>query len=524
MHQRASDGQTAAATSTRWWARLAGVAAGVAGLAVADLASWLIAPAASPVPAVGELIIKLLPAPLVNFGKDTLGKADKPILVTIIVVGLLVVFALAGQQERRRSWGGAPVFGALALIALVAVTVRTQADPAAYVPTLVGLLVGYMLLSSLITRLRRWQPARSRPDDEAAEPARRSFLRWTILVGALATVGAVAGRALASAASAVSDARGRLQLPAPATPAAPVPAGADLGVAGLSPYVTPNEEFYRIDTALQVPVIDPADWSLSITGMVDRPLTITYADLTAKPLTEHLATLTCVSNEVGGDLIGNARWLGFPIRELLAQAGPQAGADMVLSTSEDGFTAGTPLGALTDPKREALLAVGMNGEPLPLEHGFPVRMVVPGLYGYVSATKWVRTLKVTTFAADQGYWTPLGWSALGPIKLASRIDVPRKSSVDAGQVAVAGVAWAQHTGIAKVEVQIDGGPWESAELAETTGPDTWRQWRYAWAAGAGDHTIAVRATDAQGQLQVAAEAPPAPDGSTGYHEVRVKVR
>ncbi|MCW2810684.1 MAG: yedY, partial [Friedmanniella sp.] len=328
-------------------------------------------------------------------------------------------------------------------------------------------------------------------------------------------------------AQAYYDSREKLgfpMLPAAATPAAPVPAGAELGVAGLSPYVTPNADFYRIDTALQVPVIDPADWTLSITGLVDRPLTISYADLTAKPLTEHLATLTCVSNEVGGDLIGNARWLGYPIRELLAQAGPQAGADMVLSTSDDGFTAGTPLSALTDPQREALLAVGMNGEPLPVEHGFPVRMVVPGLYGYVSATKWVTHLKVTTFAADQGYWTPLGWSALGPVKLASRIDVPRKASVDAGQVAVAGVAWAQHTGISKVEVQIDGGSWETAQLADTTGPDTWRQWRYVWAAGAGDHTLSVRATDAKGQLQIAAQAAPAPDGSTGYHQVRVKVR
>jgi hypothetical protein len=271
-----------------------------------------------------------------------------------------------------------------------------------------------------------------------------------------------------------------------------------------------------------VPILAADDWSLTITGMVDREITISFADLIAKPLVEHVATLTCVSNEVGGDLIGNAVWLGLPIRQLLAEAGPQAGADMVLSTSEDGWTAGTPLAALTDPDRLALLAVGMNGEALPIEHGYPVRMVVPGLYGYVSATKWVRTLKVTTFAEDQGYWTPLGWSALGPIKTGSRIDVPRKRSAAAGSVVVAGVAWDQHTGIAKVEVGVDG-DWREAELAEVTGPDTWRQWRYRWDATPGSHEIAVRATNADGEQQTADLAAPAPDGATGWHTITVNI-
>jgi DMSO/TMAO reductase YedYZ molybdopterin-dependent catalytic subunit len=314
-----------------------------------------------------------------------------------------------------------------------------------------------------------------------------------------------------------------LGLPAPAKPAPPVPAGADLDLPELTPYVTDNDDFYRIDTALQVPAIDPADWSLSITGMVANPFQIDYATLSAKPLVEHMITLTCVSNEVGGRLAGNALWLGYPIRELLAEAKPQQGADMVLSTSDDGFTVGTPLEVLTDPNREALLAIGMNGAPLPIEHGFPVRMVVPGLYGYVSATKWVTELKVTTFAADQGYWTPLGWSARGPIKIASRIDRPG-GTIDQGPVTVAGVAWAQHTGIAGVEVQIDQDPWQPAQLAEVVGPDTWRQWKFDWTAPVGQHTITVRATDANGKLQVAEYAPPAPDGATGYHKVQVKVR
>ena len=272
-----------------------------------------------------------------------------------------------------------------------------------------------------------------------------------------------------------------------------------------------------------MPSINPDTWSLTVTGMVENEITMSFADLLAEPMTEHLASLTCVSNTVGGDLAGNALWLGWPIRELLARAKPTAGADMVLSTSHDGFTAGTPLEALTDPDRLALLAVGMNGEALPVEHGFPVRMVVPGLYGYVSATKWVTELKVTTFAADQGYWTPLGWSAKGPIKLASRIDVP-SSTVDAGTVAVAGVAWRQHVGVKAVEVSIDDGAWQTATLAPTAGPDTWRQWSYAWAATSGTHAIKVRATDAEGNVQTDVEAAPAPDGASGYHQVSVKVR
>jgi DMSO/TMAO reductase YedYZ molybdopterin-dependent catalytic subunit len=334
----------------------------------------------------------------------------------------------------------------------------------------------------------------------------------------------VSGQLLAGAVSAVQSARARMRLPVPAEPAPPVPAGADLGLPELTPYVTDNDTFYRIDTALQVPVIDPATWSLSITGMVDNPLQIDYATLSAKPLVEHMVTLTCVSNEVGGRLTGNALWLGYPIRELLAEARPQKGADMVLSTSDDGWTAGTPLDVLTDPDRQALLAIGMNGEPLPIEHGFPVRMVVPGLYGYVSATKWVTELKVTTFAADQGYWTPLGWSARGPIKIASRIDRPGGPTIDPGLVTVAGVAWAQHTGIAAVEVQIDQAQWQPALLAEVVGPDTWRQWKFDWDASEGLHTITVRATDANGKLQVAEIAPSAPDGATGYHQIQVRVR
>ena len=521
MHQRASTSGGPRTRSLLWPARLAGLVAGVAGLALANLGAWLVGAAGAPVSAVGELVIDLLPAPLVNFGKDTLGTADKPVLVTIVTVAVLVVCALAGQAELRRRLAGAAVLAAVAVLGLVGIGARAGADVTVYVPTVVGLALGYVLLRTMVDRLETWRDARAGGTPTSA--ARRGFLRLALVAGGLAAVGAVAGQVLLGAAGRVAEARSRLRLPVAAKPAPAVPAGADLAVDGLSPYVTPNDDFYRIDTALQLPVIDPADWSLTISGMVEQEVTLSFAELMALPLVEHVATLTCVSNEVGGGLVGNARWLGYPIRDLLARARPTAGADMVLSTSQDGFTAGTPLEALTDPDRESLLAVGMNGEPLPLEHGFPVRMVVPGLYGYVSATKWVTELEVTTFAADRGYWTPLGWSALGPIKLASRIDVPNRS-VDAGQVVVAGVAWAQHTGIGGVEVQVDGGAWQQAQLAEVTGPDTWRQWRWVWDAPSGDHTLTVRATDADGTLQDPAEAPPAPDGASGYHQVSVRVR
>jgi DMSO/TMAO reductase YedYZ molybdopterin-dependent catalytic subunit len=510
--------------STTWWARLAGVVAGLIGLAVADLLAWLIAPTSSVVAAVGELIIRLLPAGLVNWGKDVLGTADKPILLITIFAGVLVFCGLAGQLELRHRYAGMLVFLALAGIAVLALAVAPDVPVRGYATVLLGLTLGYLVLRLLISRLQQWRPNNDVAITASARSAaRRSFLGLTILLGAAATVATVTTRVLLNAAGAVTSARARFKPPDPVKRAPPVPSGADFGLPGLTPYLTPNDDFYRIDTALQIPIVDPETWTLTVTGMVENEITISYADLVARPLVEHYTTLTCVSNEVGGDLAGNARWLGYPIRALLAQAKPLSGADMVLSTSADDWTAGTPLAALTDPNREAILAIAMNGEPLPLEHGFPVRMVVPGLYGYVSATKWVTSLKVTRFDQDEAYWTPLGWAERGPIKIASRIDVPRRT-VDAGTLTVAGVAWAQHIGIRAVEVQVDRGSWQQAELAETTGPDTWRQWKYSWPATSGEHELAVRAIDAAGTLQTAAQARPAPDGATGYHTIKVKVR
>ncbi len=500
-----------------WIARGCGVIAGVAGLAIADLLAWLVSLPGAPLPAVGGWLISIFPAPLINFGKDFLRTADKPILMVLVALVVLVVAALAGQLELRRRWAGLVVFVVLGILAGVGIHSQTDATLASYLPIVVGLIIGYALLETQITRLAR---ARREPDQQQA---RRRFLKGMIIGGTVAAVGFVAGRALQAGAAVVNTARARVVLPPAATRAPAIPAGADLGISGLTPYITPNEDFYRIDTALQVPRIDPVDWSLKVTGLVENEIEISWAELLEQPMTEHVVSLTCVSNEVGGNLAGNARWLGWPVRELLARAKPDPSADMVLSRSWDGFTAGTPLEAMTDPDRLAVIAVGMNGEPLPVEHGFPARLVVPGLYGYVSATKWVTELKVTRFSADQGYWTPLGWSAKGPIKLASRIDVP-SGTVDAGTVAVAGVAWRQHVGVKAVEVSVDDGPWANATLAATAGPDTWRQWSYPWAATTGTHSIRVRAVDAEGNVQTDAVAAPAPDGASGYHEVSVKVR
>jgi len=322
---------------------------------------------------------------------------------------------------------------------------------------------------------------------------------------------------------AATAARAFVRLPAPVRPARPVPAGAQSPSPGVVDVVTANADFYRIDTALTPPQVDPSTWSLRVHGLVEREVTLTWDEVLASDLVEAYVTLTCVSNPVGGSLAGNARWLGLPIRTVLARAVPLPGADMVLSTSADGFTASTPLAVLTDD-RDALLAVGMNGEPLPVAHGFPVRMVVPGLYGYVSATKWVTDLEVTRFADRAAYWTQRGWSERGPVRTSSRIEVPRHhATVPAGRVAVGGTAWAQHTGITGVEVQVNQGPWQPAELAAEISVDTWRQWSWTWDAEPGPYTLRVRATDATGTVQDRAVRDVLPDGATGWHETSVRV-
>jgi DMSO/TMAO reductase YedYZ molybdopterin-dependent catalytic subunit len=372
----------------------------------------------------------------------------------------------------------------------------------------------------------QWTPGdagrRPAPRPEPARPAppRRSFIATSAVVAGTAVVAGLGGRLLGERAS-VSIAQKTLRIPPPARAAPPLPAGTHFDIPGLSSFITPNASFYRVDTAIVLPEIPPSSWQLRIHGMVEKELTLTFDDLIRRPLIEDYVTLTCVSNPVGGPYIGNAKWLGASLRSLLRQAGIKAGANQLLCTSSDGFTSGTPIEVTMDG-RDAMLAVAMNGTVLPVEHGFPVRMVVPGLYGYVSACKWITDIEVTTFAASHAYWTVRGWSQQAPIKTESRIDVPATSGpLKAGPTAVAGVAWAQHKGVEAVEVRIDRGPWHEARLAAVPDIDTWRQWTWEWPATPGLHLI--EATDRTGYTQTALQAPPEPNGASGYPQVLVKV-
>ncbi|HEY9243586.1 MAG TPA: molybdopterin-dependent oxidoreductase, partial [Streptosporangiaceae bacterium] len=316
--------------------------------------------------------------------------------------------------------------------------------------------------------------------------------------------------------------RSQLRFPRPAHPAPPLPSGTHPNVTGLSPFISPNNAFYRVDTALILPQVAPQTWHLRIHGMVEREITLSFDELLRRPLIEDYVTLTCVSNPVGGPYIGNAKWLGASLASLLRMARVKSGADQLICTSVDGFTSGTPIATVMDG-RNALLAVAMNGTALPVAHGFPVRMVIPGLYGYVSATKWVTDIKVTTYAAESAYWSAgRGWSQRAPIKTESRIDVPN-SGVTAGRTPVAGVAWAQHKGIDAVHVRVDKGPWQQATLAAVPGIDTWRQWVWDWDATPGRHVIEARATDATGYTQTSLQAPPEPNGASGYPSITVQV-
>jgi DMSO/TMAO reductase YedYZ molybdopterin-dependent catalytic subunit len=353
--------------------------------------------------------------------------------------------------------------------------------------------------------------------------SRRTFLAAGATVTALAVVAAAGGRALRSRFSAAAS-RDAVQLPAPATPAGAVPASVSLDVPSVSSFYTPNDRFYRIDTAVEVPQVLAEDWSLRIHGMVDREVTFTFDDLLQRNLVEQDITLSCVSNTVGGDLVGNARWLGIPLLELLEEAGLDPAADQLVGRSVDGWTSGMPIAAL-DGTRPALLAIGMNGEPLPLAHGFPARVVVSGLYGYVSATKWVTELEATTFDAFDAYWVDRKWDREAPIKLMSRIDTPRSlQNVAAGPVQIGGVAWAQNHGIARVEIQIDDGEFTDATLADELSIHTWRLWSYPWAApSAGRHRITVRATDHDGNVQTDERADPFPNGASGWMSILVNV-
>lgn len=506
-----------------WLYPLAGVCSAIVLFTIAHAVSTFYATASAPLVALGSAIIDFTPSWLKDLAISLFGTNDKLFLFIVLSVVAALFAALAGLLARRSMAAAAVLVLIFSGILGIAVLSRSATSLQDLVPTSVGTVLGLATLKMLVGLGPSSVPS---TDEESAAAAisRRRFMLTAAGSVAVGLLAAGSTQAIRSARNVAEMARSALGLPPAKVKAAPLPIGADLNVPGVSSFITPSKDFYRIDTALSVPKIDPEQWTLRIHGMVEEEFTLNFNDLLGMDLVEHYLTLTCVSNPVGGDLVGNAKWLGYPIRELLAKAKPLRGADMVLSTSIDGFSASTPLEILTDD-RQALLAIGMNDEPLPLEHGFPVRMVVPGLYGYVSATKWVVDLEVTRFQDKTAYWTTRGWSEKGPIKMSSRIETPRSfAKLPSGSIVFGGTAWSQHVGIAKVEISIDDGPWQEATLSTDVSADTWRQWRYEWKGAApGNHTATVRATNSQGELQSETTAAPAPNGSSGWHRLQFSV-
>lgn len=519
----------------------AGVVAAVMMFGLADLIARAFTPSAAPLLTLGQAIIPLAPPAAIKPVIALFGDNDKLVLVLSTGLGAIVLAGLIGALAVSRRRLATTLLVVAGLVPVIVIIIRPEAGAIDVIPTLIGIAAGVAVFVVLLRLGVPETPAeaadradaarRIAPGSRTSEPSRTSDplsrRRFFGLAGAVGAIGAVtiaAGQTVVSLTQDAGAAIAKLVLPTPAKKAAAIPAAASTDVDGTVPFVTEAKDFYRIDTVLSPPVIDPEQWSLRIHGMVENEVTLTMDDLLDLPLEEHHITLTCVSNPVGGDLVGNATWLGYPVRDLLARARPNSQADMVLSHSFDGFTASTPIGALTDD-RAALLAVGMNGQPLTPIHGFPARLVVPGLYGFVSATKWVTELEVTRFDEKTAYWTDRGWDAKAPILVASRIEVPKPlAKVAAGDLRVGGTAWAQRSGIDRVEVKLDDGEWTQADLAEEVTIDTWRQWRAEFAAvAAGSHTLTVRATDKDGTVQTAKRRDSIPNSATGHHHIQFRV-
>ncbi|UGT44949.1 molybdopterin-dependent oxidoreductase [Nocardia yamanashiensis] len=515
-----------------WAAALAGVLAAAAVLGIGHLAAAFVDPAASPFYALGATVVDHTPHALKDAAIRRFGSHDKDALFVSMAVVMLAGAVVVGLLERLRPLGSA-LLAALGVVTAVAAMQRPTATPLFAVPALVGTISGLVVLRILIggdaearESAAAWISSAGRSAGEVSKAggtrSRRGFLMLAAGAGVAVAAATTAGRLLATRLHDVAADRARFFLPRAA--AAPVVSGVELPVDGITPFRTASREFYRVDTALNLPAVLSSEWTLRIHGMTDRTVELDFDRLRERIPVERVITLTCVSNEVGGQLAGTASWLGYPLAELLSEAGIQPDADMLLSRSADGFTAGTPLSAILDG-RDALLAIGMNGEPLPIEHGYPARLVVPGLYGYVSATKWVVDLEITRFDRARAYWTERRWADRAPIKTAARIDVPAAfATVDAGPVTVAGVAWAQRRGIDRVEVQVDEQPWQQATLAAEYSSDTWRQWVWVWQATPGTHTLRVRATDRTGATQTDVRAAPFPNGASGWHNRVVTVR
>lgn len=511
---------------------------GLAGLATSYLTAAVLNVREAPVVAVGELVIRATPGNVAERAIALVGQWDKPLLITGVVIGSVAVFVVAGLLGRSHVWLGTLAFTVLGTLAVVAVLTSPVDTQSGLIPVMVGYVTWLAAFGWLTAQLRR--PSDAIPVSQPAVVAgasvngasvdgapvdgaqvdgvsRRGFLVRVGVVTLVATGAAFGGRVWGAGARKVEQVRKLIRLDGVTMPV--VPKGARVGLPGVTAWQTPADQFYRIDTALAVPTIDPQEWTLRIHGLVEREIEVTYQQLLDRQKTEMWVTINCVSNPVGGPLIGNAWWSGVRVADLLALAGPLEGADAVLQTSEDGWTCSTPLAALLDA-RNALLAVAMNGEPLPIDHGFPVRTIVPGLYGYVSACKWVVDMRVTRFDKIAAYWTERGWSEQGPVKMSSRVDVPASGDkVPAGALRVGGVAWAQYTGIQGVEVSLDGGPWVPAEIGQVPTNDAWVQWAATLQVAAGDHEVTVRAIDKLGEVQTGEVRDVVPDGATGWHSV-----
>lgn len=509
-----------------------GVLATLAGVGAGHLAAGLLTPASSPVLAVGSAVIDLTPTPLKEWAVREFGTKDKPLLIGSVFLATLILAAVAGQLAKRRLAVGSGLLVALVTVAGVAAMVRPAATLADAVPALTSAAIGVGALIWLVRAARRPDPslmlepaARTQAasgidhDEPVTPAARRRTLLATGAVAGLALTAGGAGTWIAKARTRI----GNITLAAASDPAPAFPVGLEKTYPEISPLRTPTAKFYQVDTKLAVPIVDVDSWKLSIDGDVQSPFSVTYDELASMPLIERDITLTCVSNEVGGTYVGSARWLGVPLADLLDRAGVGSKADQLLSVDVEGFKISTPLEVVRDG-RDAMVAIAMNGEPLNRDHGFPARLVTPGVYGFVGATKWLERLTLTTYAAEEAYWTERDWATQAPIKISSRIDTPKPlSRIKPGQTVIGGVAWAQQRGIARVEVRIDGEAWREANLGPDVGLDYWRQWYLPWNAAPGRRMLAVRATTKDGEVQTAARATPFPAGSSGIQEIVVIV-
>jgi DMSO/TMAO reductase YedYZ molybdopterin-dependent catalytic subunit len=523
-------------------AAIAGVVATLTAIGVSELLAGLLPGASSLLAAVGQMIVDNQPRGAKDLAVALFGTNDKLALEIVIALLAMLIGAGIGILARRRYDFGVVIFAGFGVVGFLAALSDPLANPAIVAAaTAIAVGAGLWVLGWLLDLSRPVQPvveaapSRIQPLDPGAarktlgrpvgqmpDWSRRAFIIRAGAVGVGAVAVGVIGRNLLERQRNPPVGDGPAVPPASVTVPGLTP-DEDLSatVAGITPIVMPNDRFYRIDTSLLTPSVSTTDWTLRIFGLVDRETTLTWAQLIALPMFEQYVTIACVSNEVGDKLVGNAKWTGVRLRDVLDIAGVQANATQLVGRSVDGWTAGMPTAWVMDPAREPMIALKMNDEPLPPIHGYPARLIVPGLYGYVSATKWLKELELTTLEAFDGYWVPLGWAKEAPILTQSRIDTPR-NGVAAGQVAIAGIAWAPDRGVSRVEVGIDG-VWRDARMSRPISDATWVQWVTDWAATPGQHEISVRATDGTGTVQEQLPSPPAPDGARGWHTISVSV-